>query len=79
MRDSGNDKSGQVVDGELLPANTPPRKRPRLRLGSILECRRELVKLYTEARQGRLPTQEATRLTYLIQAIVTTIKEIQDD
>lgn len=43
---------------------------PRVRLGTVRECRRELVKVYQEARSGKMDTQTATRLSYLLQTLV---------
>lgn len=73
MRDSGDDKAGQVVEGEHLPAT--PAREPRLRLGSIREVRRELVKVYSMAKQGRIATQDASRLVFMLQALAGMIKD----
>lgn len=47
--------------GTLLP--------PAPRLTSLKAVRREMGRVYTEARQGRLPTEEATRLTYILRCM----------
>jgi len=53
-----------VSEGSALIV--PPRVGP---LNTLSAVRRELVKIYREARQGTLASTEATRLTYILQAI----------
>jgi len=55
----------------LLPSPPPPRVG---RLNTLAGVRQELVRLYREARAGTLPTQEATRLTFILQAIAKIIE-----
>jgi hypothetical protein len=74
VSDSGKDRSIQVIEGEVIPANTPART-PRLRLGSIREIRRELVKIYEAAKSGKMPTQDASRLTFMLQTLSSMIKD----
>ncbi|SET47147.1 hypothetical protein SAMN05216326_12932 [Nitrosomonas marina] len=73
MVDSSNSKTGQVIEGKLLPAS--PVRSPKLRLGTIREVRRELVKVYEMAKTGVLPTQDAGRLTYMLQALAGMIRD----
>lgn len=63
-----------MVEGEHLPAN-PQARTPRLRLGSIREIRRELVKIYGLAKSGMMPTQDASRLTFMLQALSNMIRD----
>lgn len=72
MSKRGNVKSSEVIEGELLPA-TPPRV--RLRLATVRDCRRELAKVYIEARRGQLPATEAARLGWLLQTLVGVIRD----
>lgn len=72
MVDSGNKKLTQAVEGELIPANPV---RSRLRLGSIREVRRELQKVYEDAKNGRMSTQDAGRLTYILQSLASMIRD----
>lgn len=58
---------------EVAGDRKPPT--PRLRLGSIREVRREMAKVYAEARAGDLPTSAATRLVYILNAISTLIRD----
>ncbi len=73
MADSGNENMTKAVEGELIPAN--PVRSTRSRLGSIREIRRELVKIYEEAKTGRISTQDAGRLTYMLQTLVGMIRD----
>jgi len=73
MADSGNENMTKAVEGELIPAN--PVRSTRLRLGSIREVRRELQKVYEDAKAGRMSTQDAGRLTYILQALAGMIRD----
>ena len=60
-----------VVTEVLDP--TPPVGAARLgpiRLTTVDEIRVEMAKVYREARRGKLPTEEATRLVYVLTQIV---------
>jgi hypothetical protein len=41
----------------------------RINLDSLDNVRREVARLYREARSGMLPTSEATRLAFLLQVL----------
>ena len=69
----GNDKNMEIIEGKHLPAN--PGREPRLRLGSIREVRRELVKVYAMAKSGKIATQDASRLVFMLQALAGMIKD----
>lgn len=51
--------------------NLPPPKgqRYRVKLDTMQDIRREMAKLYRESRSGMLEVQEATKLTWCLQAI----------
>ena len=72
MTQIGHAKTLQVIPAKELSTTSP---RSRLRLNSVRECRRELVKVYTQARSGKLDTQSATRLAFLLQTLVSMIRE----
>ena len=56
--------------GALVLAVSPQPRGPYVgRLDSLPRVRRELAKLYREARQGRLDIGDATRLAYVLQVI----------
>ena len=48
------------------PSAPPP---PSRRLNTISECRRELARLYWEARAGTLDVSEASRLANMLQIL----------
>lgn len=60
-----------AVTGELLD----PTPRPRSRLTTIREVRREMAKVYAEARTGELRTDVATRLVYILTQISNLIRD----
>lgn len=63
----------QAIEGEHIPRATPPV--PRLRLATVRDCRRELAKLYGEARRGSIPANEACRLGWLLQVLIGAIRD----
>jgi len=63
-----------TVDGESgKPLPVPPRM-PCTKLGTVREIRREMATLYRAARYGRIRTQDATRLAFILTQIVKTLE-----
>lgn len=54
------------LDGELLPASKPT---PKINLQDARAIRRELAAVYRDARAGKIETQDATRLGYLLNLL----------
>lgn len=54
------------LDGELLPASKPA---PKINLQDARAIRRELAAVYRDARAGKIETQDATRLGYLLNLL----------
>ena len=55
-----------------VPANPSP---PRIgQLDTLRRVRLEMVRIYREARQGNLESQEATRLVFILQSIARLIE-----
>jgi hypothetical protein len=50
---------------------------PRLKLGSIADIKRELARLYREARREEISTQTATRLAYLLNMMAQLIESAE--
>jgi hypothetical protein len=73
MADIGDAKPGQTTQGKELTLYPYPRS--RLRLGTVRECRRELAKLYIEARRGEIEPSDATRLAYLLTSLANMIRD----
>ena len=53
------------MNTELIDAPTP-----RINLSTTEDIRREMGRVYREARNKKLPTNEATRLTYILTQIL---------
>lgn len=54
------------------PPNSVPAPRkpsPRLKLETAAHCRREVARLYREARRGELKPETASKLAYLVDLI----------
>lgn len=73
MSKNSNDNDQQPIEGQVIPFTPTPRK--QVRLSSIKDCRRELAKVYADARHGSINPQNATRLTYILVAISNIIKD----
>lgn len=61
-----------IVSGELLPPGQPPGPPPtprRINLRDIDAIRREMGRVYRDARRGSLESTEAARLVYVLAEI----------
>jgi hypothetical protein len=56
--------TGEVDD---IPAHE--RRRYRAKLDTLQDVRREMAKVYREARSGLVDVQDATKLTWCLQAV----------
>lgn len=54
------------LEGELVPAG---RSTPKINLQNAAAIRRELAAVYRDARAGKIETQDATRLGYLLNLL----------
>lgn len=59
-------KQPEAVEGELIPAMPTPKQ---IKLVTVMDCKREMAKVYRDARQGRLDIQDGTRLVYMLSQI----------
>ena len=57
---------------ELMPPPPPPRVG---RLDSLRGVRRELARLYTDARQGRIQTGDASRLAFILATLAKILEQ----
>lgn len=71
MAENGDQNQAEVLD----PATVPASPSPRIRLANERDCRRELARVYVEARTGKLDSQVAGRLTYILQALIGMIRD----
>jgi len=62
------------VTGQVT--NLPPTRNTRYRakLDSISDVKREMAKVYREARSGVVDVQDATKLTWCLQAVAKVIE-----
>lgn len=59
-----------TLEGQLMRAvPTPP-----LKLATIEDCRREMAKVYRDARYARTDTADASRLVYMLATIAKMIE-----
>lgn len=59
-----------VHEGQLLRAIPTP----QLKLATIEDCRREMAKVYRDAKTGKTETADASRLVYMLTAIAKLIE-----
>lgn len=59
-------KQLEVIDGELIPADPTPKQ---IKLVTIMDCKREMARVYRDSRQGRIDIQDGTRLVYMLSQI----------
>ena len=59
-------KKPEVVEGEVIPADPAPRQ---IKLVTAADCKREMARVYRDARTGRLDIQDGTRLVYMLSQI----------
>lgn len=55
-----------VIVGEIIPRASTPLK---IRLSTLEDVRLEMAKVYRDARQNRLDSQDASRLVYMLTQI----------
>jgi len=69
------DKTQTTPTLALLP--TPQRRGPVLE--TLTDVRREMARVYRQMRHGRIDTQDATRMTYVLSQIAKIIETTQLD
>ena len=63
-------KAPVVHEGQLLRAIPTP----HLKLATIEDCRREMARVYRDARQATTDTADASRLVYMLTSIAKMIE-----
>lgn len=71
----GDDEQMQAVEGQLIEADHTLKLPKRIRLGSLREVRREMAAVYESVRRMKLPSQEGTRLIYMLVQIGNLIRD----
>ena len=76
---SGTKRPAHVVKSGELITPTPRAVAAKIDLHSLDDVRREMGKLYREARAGRIDTRDATRLAYILGEMVKlfAVREIE--
>jgi hypothetical protein len=59
-----------IQGGQLLKALPTP----QIKLATTEDCRREMARVYRDARQGRADTTDASRLVYMLGSIAKLIE-----
>ena len=72
MNQNDDDEKGLILD-QSGKIQKPPRQRP-ISLNTAFDVRKELQRVYTDARRGDLPTQDAGRLANILNIIRQTIE-----
>ncbi|MEL6661274.1 MAG: hypothetical protein AAFR36_32810, partial [Bacteroidota bacterium] len=55
---------------KAMPAEAPlPTPQKRVRIKSVVCCRNEQIKLYREARNGKIKIEDASRLAHILMQI----------
>jgi len=62
-----------ALEGRVLMA-TPT---PQLKLATIEDCRREMARVYRDARNGRTESADASRFVYMLTSIAKLIEVSQ--
>ncbi|GDX85694.1 hypothetical protein LBMAG43_17360 [Methylococcaceae bacterium] len=72
-----SDENNVIIDGITGEVETlPPQKgkRYRCQLDTMQDVKREMAKVYREARSGIVDVQDATKLTWCLQAVAKVIE-----
>lgn len=59
-------KKTDAVEGELILATPTPQQ---IKLATVMDCKREMARVYRDSRQGRIDIQDGTRLVYMLAQI----------
>ncbi len=62
------------ITGEVHDIPTPKNTRYRCQLDTVSDVKREMAKVYREARSGIIGTQDLTKLTWCLQAVAKVIE-----
>lgn len=77
MAGKGKAKPVEKLVAEGVEAKPTPPKRQRLPLGTQDDVAAELARVYRAAKQGAMPTQDATRLAYILTQLRQTIEAVE--
>jgi hypothetical protein len=65
------------ISGEIVDDTPPPglKASPRLRLSTIADCKREIRRLYIDARNGELSSTDAGKFVWIISTLANLIAD----
>lgn len=65
-----------TIEAPQVGAGTEETKTDRLRLplATVMDCRREAARVYRQARAGRLPIDNASRLSFMLTSLARMIE-----
>ena len=64
--ENGGAKGGLTIDGTTQTILPPP---PKIDLATPLDVRREMAKVYRDAKAGKIDTQDGSRLIYMLSQV----------
>jgi hypothetical protein len=59
-------KKLEIIEGTVIPFDPTPHQ---IKLSTIADCRREMARVYRDARTAKIDTSEASRLVYMLSQI----------
>jgi hypothetical protein len=65
MRKRKESDSPVILEGQVLQALPAP----QIKLATLEDCRREMARVYRDARTYRIESQDASRLVYMLSQI----------
>jgi hypothetical protein len=74
MRNKTDDESAVTIDGRTGKPDPTPKQ---IKLKTMDDVRLEMSRVYRDARQGRIDSQEGSRLIYMLGALGKVITEAQ--
>lgn len=72
MMPKRNQIVNQAVEGQVVSTTWRP---PRL--ATVRDCRREMARVYADARSARIDPSDATRLAYILKELITAISNFE--
>lgn len=69
-----NDDEGELVTVDGVEVIEAPRPRLRIPLNTANDVQRELARLYRQMKAGQIPTQDGSRLAYVLNLLRQSIE-----
>jgi hypothetical protein len=69
-----NDDEGELVTVDGVEVVTAPTPRLRIPLNTASDVQRELARLYRQMKAGQIPTQDGSRLAYVLNLLRQSIE-----